>query len=223
MRVLFDNGSQKTYISNRLRDRLKLKPVKTETLQLNTFGDNRFKKLNCDVVELELQSQSGESVKISATCYPVICSPLPTKMNVDYPHLKGLNLAEDFNDGNDTIDILLGSDVYWEVVTGEVIKGQSGPVAVKSIFGWLLSGKIDSYAPRYNTSTSALIISGICDPLTNYDNANEDELLSTMKNFWEIESVGIHNVEDEMLQPKDFIRDIRFSENRYQSVQREPI
>ncbi|CAB3979329.1 PREDICTED: uncharacterized protein LOC107330089, partial [Paramuricea clavata] len=38
VRVLFDSGSQRSYISNSLKTRLNLKPVKNETLNLNTFG-----------------------------------------------------------------------------------------------------------------------------------------------------------------------------------------
>ena len=38
------------------------------------------------------------------------------------------------------MDMLIGSDFYWEFVTGEIICGQSGLVAVRTILGWVLSG-----------------------------------------------------------------------------------
>ena len=78
-----------------------------------------------------------------------------------------------------------------------------------------MSGKVDSTSSKYNTSTSALIISGICDNLSNYNEQN-DELVSTMKAFWETESIGISNTEDEISEPKNFIRDIQFRDNRYE-------
>jgi hypothetical protein len=37
-RILFDTGSQRSYITDNLKTRLGLKTTKTETLQLNTFG-----------------------------------------------------------------------------------------------------------------------------------------------------------------------------------------
>ena len=44
VRILLDRGSQRTYITSRLKSRLNLSPVKSETLHLNTFGDERYTK-----------------------------------------------------------------------------------------------------------------------------------------------------------------------------------
>ena len=37
---------------------------------------------------------------------------------------------------------MIGSDQYWDLVTGDVIKGKEGPITVNSKFGWLLSGPV---------------------------------------------------------------------------------
>ena len=44
VKVLFDSGSQRSYVTDRLKSRLGLKPKKTETLHLNTFGEKNFRK-----------------------------------------------------------------------------------------------------------------------------------------------------------------------------------
>ena len=44
--------------------------------------------------------------------------------------------------GELNIDILVGSDHYWDVVTGRVIRGSDGPVGTDTRFGWVLSGPI---------------------------------------------------------------------------------
>ena len=63
-------------------------------------------------------------------------------MNTNYAQLEGLELADFDDDDNDnTIDILIGADHYWDVVTGDAVKGESGPTAVSSKLGWLLSVK----------------------------------------------------------------------------------
>ena len=54
VRVLFDLCSQRTYISEELKQKLKLKSLKTETLNLNTFGTDKFRKQKCDLVEINL-------------------------------------------------------------------------------------------------------------------------------------------------------------------------
>jgi hypothetical protein len=69
----------------------------------------------------------------------VICSPLPPAVDVDYLHLEELELADPLDEDNESrIDILIGSDFYWNIVTGDIIRGGSGPIAVRSKLGWLL-------------------------------------------------------------------------------------
>ena len=80
---------------------------------------------------------------------PHICEPLssqPVTLCVDkYEHLANLDLA-DPADKNDqmAIDMLIGSDYYWELTTGKIIRGESGPVAIHTRLGWVLSGPADS-------------------------------------------------------------------------------
>ncbi|CAB4039365.1 PREDICTED: uncharacterized protein LOC107352353, partial [Paramuricea clavata] len=44
VRVLIDTGSQRSYITTGLQQKLGLKPIKKESLNLNTFGDAGFLK-----------------------------------------------------------------------------------------------------------------------------------------------------------------------------------
>ena len=78
VRILFDTGSQRTYVTENLRS--KLKSVQHERLNLNTFGEARYKSQNCDFVHLRLKrpgSGNDETIDISALTFPGICSPLP--------------------------------------------------------------------------------------------------------------------------------------------------
>ena len=129
------------------------------------FGGNTTenRKQSCEVVKLRLKNHDNEEVEISALNYPTICSPLPSKVKVDYPHLGGLQLADSLDDSYGTIDILIGTDHYWDVVTGETVRGDSGPTAVSSKFGWLLSGALrESVIACADSVSSNLIISGDC-------------------------------------------------------------
>ena len=90
VRLLFDNGSQRSYVTDSLRSKLVLKPVQTERLNLNTFGESRYKKQDCDVVNLQLRksgTDDHDAINISALTFPVICLPLPSKISVNHPHL----------------------------------------------------------------------------------------------------------------------------------------
>ena len=123
VKILFDNGSQRSYITKikSLKSKLNIKPKKTEVLHLNTFGERSYRKQKCEVLPLFLRSNENEDIMISALRFPVICSPLSTRIEVDqYPHLRGLQLA-DSSDSNECIDVLIGSDHYWDIVKGDIV------------------------------------------------------------------------------------------------------
>ena len=48
VRILFDGGSQRSYITKDLRDRLGLSPKRVETLNLSAFGDKVYRKQRCE-------------------------------------------------------------------------------------------------------------------------------------------------------------------------------
>ena len=190
VRILFDNGSQRSYVTDRIKAKLGLTATSTETLHLNTFGENAYRKQKCQVFTLPLRSSKDEFVEISALNFPVICSPLPKRIDVTkYPHLTDLDLADSPANEHDSIDILIGSDYYWDIVTGESIRGEFGPTAINSKFGWLLSGPTGEQHVHANSNVvSNLVISG--EPVLNEVN-QVDEITNLLKQFWETESIGI--------------------------------
>ena len=73
IRLLLDNSSQRSYITDNLRSKLRLKPLQTEKLNLNTFSESKFKRLSCEVVNLRLQkSEHDNQITIYALTFPVI-------------------------------------------------------------------------------------------------------------------------------------------------------
>ena len=212
VKILFDSGSQRSYVTDGLKSRLGLKSTRTEMLHINTFGEKSFRKQKCDVLTLQLGDRNNESVKMSVLSFPAICSPLPTRVNANrYPHLQGLHLA-DCSDSQDAIDVLIGSDYYWDLVTNEIVRGDFGPTAINSKFGWLLSGPTE-FATSSELTVTNLIISGNNNGL--YDPA-QDPLIGTLKQFWETESIGIKG-DPECKQSSDgFNENVRFKGERYE-------
>ena len=111
IRILFDSGSQLSYVTKSLQERLGLRPIRRERLRINTFGSSSFNANSCDIVQVRIQSaNSEETLCITAYTSPVICSPLPRLVDASiYNHLKGLQLA-DASDSAQGIDVLIGSD-----------------------------------------------------------------------------------------------------------------
>jgi len=52
VRLLFDDGSQRSYITDSLKTNLNLEPLKQEKLNLNTFGSSGVKSQRCDEVKV---------------------------------------------------------------------------------------------------------------------------------------------------------------------------
>ena len=116
-----------------------------KSLTIMTFGSKREQTRVCNLVRLGLTTKDEISKQLMLFTVPTICEPIagqPISICCnDFDHLAGLDLA-DYSDGNESleIDILIGSDQYWELVTGETRHGDSGPVAICTKLGWVLSG-----------------------------------------------------------------------------------
>ena len=88
--------SLRSYITDSLRSKLRLKSLQMEKLNLNPFGSSKFKRQSCEVVNLGLhKSEHNDPITISALAFPVICCPLHAKVYTNYAHLDGLELADE--------------------------------------------------------------------------------------------------------------------------------
>ena len=56
------------------------------------FGSGKIARSNCEVVSLDLETCGGDIVNISGLTYPVISSPIPSK--VDTPQLSQLQVLQ---------------------------------------------------------------------------------------------------------------------------------
>ena len=213
--VLFDGGSQKSYIAEKLKNRLLLKTKGSESINLNTFGSNKYTKQSCDRVQVHLRA-GDNVVVINALSFPTLCSPIAARVDVsNYPHLQGLALADTFSSSDKEIGILIGADHYHDVVTGEVIKGSIGPVATSSKLGWLLSGPISSYETE--NVCSNVVTSFVVDVLPQKENGiNEvQEIVDSLNQLWKHESSGLSAIENDENEKKKPL-DIQEKEGRYE-------
>ena len=70
-RLLFDNGSQRSYIMDLLRIKFDLQTLKQERLNLNIFRSSGFRLQRCDVVKVYLQTSGiSESVCVNVLSLP---------------------------------------------------------------------------------------------------------------------------------------------------------
>ena len=138
VRILLDSCSQKSLISTRLKDKLCLPSIESETVLIRTFGNNEASLKKCSIVQFALECQDQLKVFINPCEVELICGPIANQTievaQQHYPHLQGLPLA-DYSRGDEglEIDIMIGADYYWSVVQNHVVRGEShGPVAIRT-------------------------------------------------------------------------------------------
>ena len=161
VRLILDGGSQRSYISKRLRDTLQPKILNLERLAIKTFGSDTEELQESEVVQICVQSPSGGlNLYLNVSTVLVICSPLSGQCNElakhKFPHLQGLKLA-DSSGGHSLLDVdlLIGADSYWQVVTGQIKQSElGGPVAINTNLGWVLSGPVHGLSQVESSSVN---------------------------------------------------------------------
>lgn len=179
--ILFDEGSQRSFLTKGLADCLQVQPHDTVELSLSTFATDTSRTGKFDVATINLHSISGHLIPLTVLIMPTIAAPIHTvdrKTITSLSYLNGLRLAHPISSAEQlSITLLIGADQYWKIVEDHVIRG-SGPTAVGSKLGYLLSGPID-------TSTSGKSVTNMfhvaVQPIPTPD----------LEQFWNVESVGI--------------------------------
>ena len=122
---------------------------------------------------------------VSLLCY---CSPLPSAVSVEkYPYLHGLQLVDNYNGTSRANDVLIDSNYYWNVVSGDTVRGDHGPVAANSKLGWLLSRTVDTTEAIEISHAHLNISESPANPIHNEDGV----LVKSLQRLWEVESIGV--------------------------------
>ncbi|KAJ0175975.1 hypothetical protein K1T71_008149 [Dendrolimus kikuchii] len=145
LRVLIDQGSQASFISQRAARLLNLKEL---PVQGSVAGMGCTKVGIQNVVQLQIRSQWEDNYVLPVQAY-VMSKKLTTKIPAktiytqSWPHLSNLNLADPFYFAPGSIDLLLGVKEYVQILEHGLIKGSPGtPCAQKTRLGWIVFGEI---------------------------------------------------------------------------------
>ena len=159
VRIVLDSGSQRSYVTKQVAKDLALTPEWRQQMAM-TFGSREEQSKICDRVVLTLELRNGGTRQLTLFTVPLICEPLvcqPVSLcQESFDHLIGLDLADPSGGHSQKeVDILVGSDQYWDLTTGEVRRGHSGPVAINTELGWVLSGP--AFPPDQSQPFTSLI------------------------------------------------------------------
>jgi len=142
--ILFDEGAQRSFITEKLANELNVKETGTETIYLAAFGHSSQNVQIMKTATVHVITDRKERIPIDVLITPTIAVPLPNlQTNItSLSYLRGLKLAHPVT-AHETFDIamLIGADAYWKIVLNHVVRG-NGPTAVQSKLGYLLSGPL---------------------------------------------------------------------------------
>ena len=215
VRIVLDSGSQRSYITQRLQHELSLQPKGVQNMSIVTFGSRGENSQPYSIVDVCMRLRKGGMKDLRVFVVPSICEALTghpiTLCQESYAHLAGLPLA-DASDGSDDleVDVLLGCDYYWSIITGKTKRGKDGPVAVQTVLGWVLSGPTGRVPFAGNSTTLATHALRVeCVP-----QENEAALDEHLKSFWDLESFGVTLPARTVLE--EFQDSIRFIDGHYE-------
>ena len=222
VRILLDSCSQKSYISTRLRYKLQLPSIGSETVLIKTFGKEEATLKKCNSVQFTLDCLDHLKVFISAYEVELICGPIANQTiqvaQHSYPHLQNLPLA-DYSVGDEDleVDILIGADYYWSIVQSHVVRREChGPFALRTRLGYVLSVPVSVASP--NQSHSSVNVSHVMKAESRVlegDCIQDDVLLKEeLSKFWDYDTLGVKDRDEEFCE--SYLTEVQFNGNRYE-------
>ena len=98
LRILFDGGSQRSYMTERARRMLNVDPKGEQQFLIAAFGSARGGPKVCPIVGIGIMLKGHPIMTVSLFFVPMICEPLisqPIELCIaQNPHLTGLQLAD---------------------------------------------------------------------------------------------------------------------------------
>ena len=123
--VLFDEGSQRLFITEELANILAVQSYCKEDITVSSFGAQY--QLNCqvNVALVNLVTMTGQSIPLTVLVVPWIAIPLQNTVtfNVAHlPHLQNLSLAHPLSaDKEFDVFLFVGVDHYWDIVDDAIV------------------------------------------------------------------------------------------------------
>ena len=185
--MLFDEGSQRSFITEELANTLAVQSYHKEDITVSSFGAQCQLNHQVNVAVVNLITMTGQSIPLTMLVVPRIATPLQNivTFNVAHlPHLHNLSLAHPLSaDKEFNVSLLVGADHYWEIVGDAIVRGD-GPTAVESKVGYLLSGPTPTTTGQFLISTNSVMMLALTQREFN------------LERFWDLESVGVIPVDN---------------------------
>jgi len=140
--VILDTGSQKSYVTKKATELIEAQIHHQEKLKIEGFGGNTSETTNHVVIQVNI-SRASTAINLNAITVERICLSVrnQSKLNLvkALPDVVINNLADDVEEDQADIHLLIRMDHYWDIVEGETVRGKNGVVAVKTCLSYVIS------------------------------------------------------------------------------------
>ena len=178
-------------------------------MAIKAFGSNHEKSVRLNEYQVCLKSTNNDtSFYFKVLAVPTLCSPIGgQKIDLavnQHPFLRELQLADNGQGDKREVDLLIGADIYWKIVTGETRKDDnSGLIAINSGLGWIISGPVrsDDKSCSINVTTSHVMKLNV--------RRDDEKLVDHFHKFWDLDTIGISENESSVYD--EFMQDIKFN------------
>ncbi|XP_076289809.1 uncharacterized protein LOC143213641 [Lasioglossum baleicum] len=201
VRALLDQGSEVTLVTENLAQLLRAKKTR-RNVTISAVGGAHVETVRSSVeIHVSPVHSTTPSLVTTAlvmptlTAYNAQCTADPSS----FQHLRDLQWADPVPTNSESIQMILGADLYGDVILDGIRKGRQGqPIAQNSIFGWVISGPIPSSSvdrdgsSTTNSSFSCVEVSSCKKNRSSsiaFSHHCSSSLESELRRFWEVEEL----------------------------------
>ena len=187
VRAVLDSGSTSCFVTERLCRQLNLE---TRQIDRSIFGINNVTSHVGKTCRINMTSLNKSfSTELYCFVLPSITSDVPCReVNLSTLNIPShIRLADPSFYKPADVDILIGADVFWDLLGSQRIKlGTGKPILCETRLGWIVSGPI-------SRNYVALLSSNIKCNFTkiNYCSDEFDKIRSDLTRFWQLDEVRL--------------------------------
>lgn len=212
-RCLLDPGSQRSYLTISVAQRLKLRPTRTERVSHGLFGGIVTEPVKQNVHSVRLENvERNYQFPVELVEQNKICGEVPLLSQTEVENLlynDDVRVAH-HEEAPAEIEILLGADVVGHILPGVIKETKSGLFAVQTHLGWTVMGrsKVEGLRSSVLVTCSLLLRDlkttelwslealGIRDPIeTEKAKDGHEELMKRFQETIKINSEGRYQVD----------------------------
>ncbi|XP_011883842.1 PREDICTED: uncharacterized protein LOC105570992 [Vollenhovia emeryi] len=189
-RALVDQGSEITLISERLVQLLRLPRVKSSISLVGVGAQKSNQTKGLVSFQMRPHFKSKSEYRVSAHILHKLTGSIPS-ISTDkkmWPHIQNLQLADNDFTSPEHIDLILGADVYAQILEEGVMKGDANsPIAQRTSLGWIISGPSG--------------INTLSNKVQGYHISLDSQLYELIHRFWDVEEIP--SITPSLLSPED--------------------